>query len=324
MASILLKKICFDNLEPAAETMHIGFGVNNSYVRPMATAIASIRENLFHKRGLVVHVSTDGIDDGKLKRLKKMSEMLGIRINIYIIDTKDFDAMPKSLALPAANYFRLALPEVIDEEVDKLFYFDADVVALRSVNELFELEFEQDEIVMAVSELKDVEAKSSRELGLEDHVYFNAGVLIINMKLWHKEGIYQKVLKILRENTVIKDNFIENALNIALAGRVKYLAEKYNYINGAGINLESVVIMHYIGNPKPWKFYFPISEACNEFNKYAYSVCEKSTPWAAVPLDDPSNYEEMAECAKCLRKMKMYSSSLKWKWRAIKDKMNKK
>ena len=324
MSDILLKKICFDNMRQTAKQVNIGFGIDDNYVRPMATAIASVRANLAAETGLAVHIITDGIGEENLAKLKLLAQQLSIKINIYVIDVKEFKKLPMQIVWTHAIYFRLVLPMLIDKHIDKLYYLDADIVALKSLDEFFDLNFDNDEIVMAVPDVDFVAEKRIEELELKNHIYFNSGVLGINLPEWNKFNVLEKVIKAINTAPERFKYYDQDALNLVLTGRIKYLDRKYNYMHNSLPDKEKTVILHYAANPKPWKFYFALSRACNDFNKEYYAFYEKNTPWAAEPLDKPLNYKEMEACAKCLMKNGQYFDGLKWKWRYLRARSKQK
>ena len=64
----------------------------------------------------------------------------------------------------------------------------------------------------------------------------------------------------------------QDALNLILSNRVKYIDEKYNFlnyiyrdINKNHINFSNIILLHFAIHPKPWNIAWYLSPNCNKF-----------------------------------------------------------
>ncbi|WP_330359252.1 glycosyltransferase family 8 protein, partial [Basilea psittacipulmonis] len=103
-----------------------------------------------------------------------------------------------------------------------------------------------------------------------DHIYFNAGVLLINLKKWQEINVFNQAILILKEkkdllrfqdqdllNIIFKDSLyvINPRFNFmfALFKRLKQLnAKEIDALNTHEEVKNPIVIYHYCGKRKPW------------------------------------------------------------------------
>lgn len=289
---------------------HIAYGIDNNYARCMATSIASFCINN-PDRNFVFHIVTDELSLDIKEKIKQLAEIYAINIYIYEINNNFLLRLPTQVHLPIATYFRFILPLILDD-INKIYYIDADIICLQNADELFDLNLENNNIIAAVPDLPWMNRKRNKALNLNNHIYFNAGMLVINIEKWNEYNVFEKVFKVI-QNEPKKFRYLDqDALNLILTGQIKYLDIKFNCIDINNINEKDIILLHFAAHPKPWTIAFPISKICNSFNMNLYSYYEKQTPWENTPLEWPKNYKEIKIYAKALRYNKQYLRSIYW------------
>lgn len=182
------------------------------------------------------------------------------------------------------TYFRMAINEVLPMNISKILYLDTDIIVNKPFTELYDKEFDDDMVAYVCEDYGIRIATKIRKhvfsnLGFEDdYTYFNAGVLLLNMKYIQKYfpfSVFKKFIKEYRDKLIFHD---QDVLNYLFKGRVKYL--DYHIFNcrpfyfekskrREKIILDTSVIIHY--GEKPWNddFY----DMCGDvFWKYANSI----------------------------------------------------
>lgn len=314
------------NIKKEENYINIGYGINNKYAQYMASSIVSFCINnsninfIFHIIGLNLS------NDTKIK-IQKIAEKYLISIIIYDVDSSYMEKLPTKEHLPLPTYFRFILPKVLSK-VDKLFYIDSDILCLKKANELFEIDL-KDNIIAAVPDVKYMNDKCNSYLNLNNHIYFNAGMLVINVKKWNENKISELAMKSLIEQPETFKHLDQDVLNLLLTGKVKYLSAKYNcFVNYSNvkkdINMkeEEILLLHFVGYPKPWSIAWPISNFYNKFNANLYNYYENKTPWKNSALELPKNYIEMKAYVKGLLNSGQYIKAIKWGLKAIAHRMN--
>lgn len=298
-------------------SVHIGYGVDNSYARCAGTSIVSFCINNKYEIGGVrfsFHIVTTEMTKENLERFSLLAKTYHINIYIYILEVSYFNGLPTSNYFPTAIYFRLILPLIV-ENIDVIIYVDADIVCLNSILELinkFSLLLSKSNLCLVVPDVKNIRQKRIKALSLKNHIYFNSGFLVINIKIWKSMDIVKECLKILNKNRKIFTHPDQDALNILSVNKVEYLSPIYNCIDIHSVNKQDIVLLHFAANPKPWSICWDISPNCNDFNRDVYQYYEKKTPWANELPQKPRNYKEMEFYAKCLRRHKRYKESFSW------------
>lgn len=296
-----------------AETLHVAFGVDADYFRGMGVLIASMVKN---NPGLhfVFHIFAFAISEDNDHRIKRLEELPGVTIRTYILSVdslKAFEKFPCFSSNPLGMFIRLMIPKKL-QGIKKVLYLDADILCLGSLRELSSIDIE-DCIAAVVHDEAETTAKTQiRTLGLRHGKYFNSGVMYINVENWIASDVQNTALTLLSKRRFTFAD--QDALNIALDGRVKYIDEKWNSryhlvarLSAAETSLpagEKPVFMHFTGPAKPWHDWC-LHEAKNIFLDY-----QALSPWSDVPLDQP----------KTARELKLYSRFLlrqRYRWKGI-------
>lgn len=297
--------------------IHIGYGIDNNYARCCASSIASFCLNNPTKN-FNFHIMAKDLSTTNKKQFEQLAQLYSINIYIYEINIDTLAKLPTQTHLPIATYFRFILPLILDN-VDKLFYIDADIICLQNADDLFSINL-KDNIIGAVPDLPWMNTKRNKALNLQNHIYFNAGMLIINIAKWNNFNTFAKVLQAI-QNEPQKFRYLDqDALNLILTNHIQYLDTKFNCIDINSTEQKNIILLHFAAHPKPWNIAFSISKICNEFNKNLYQYYENKTPWKNLPLELPKNYKEIKIYAKALKYNKQYLQSLYW---SIKYLLNK-
>lgn len=289
-------------------SIHIGYGIDNNYARCCASSIASFCLNNPTKN-FNFHIMAKDLSTTNKKQFEKLAQLYSVNICIYEINIDTLAKLPTQTHLPIATYFRFILPLILNN-VDKLFYIDADIICLQNADDLFNINL-NDNIIGAVPDLPWMNTKRNKALNLQNHIYFNAGMLIINIAKWSNFNTFTKVLQAI-QNEPQKFRYLDqDALNLILTKHIQYLDTKFNCIDINSIDKKNIILLHFAAHPKPWNIAFPISKVCNKFNKNLYQYYENKTPWKNLPLELPKNYKEIKIYAKALKYNKQYLKAVK-------------
>lgn len=246
---------------------HIAFGISKTFTYPVGVLITSILENNKDMK-INFHIFVDDkIEDKELNRFKELVEFYDTDIIIYEIDNSEFLNLDDR-EFTIATYYRFAIPYQLKDLTDKYLYIDADMIAIRDLKDYLNINIENK--IAAVVDDFTLDKVGNPILLAEDKKYFNAGMMYINLNLWMKEQVSEKSVSILREVNLdpkqkIKYGyefrcFDQDALNIVLKNKVKYIEPKYNFLANISLkhnkNLQNVpmdtIFIHYHGFNKPW------------------------------------------------------------------------
>ncbi len=291
------------------QAFHVGYGIDDNYARCLGASIASFCTNNKGTR-LCFHVLTAGLKRKTLDNLRQLAQSMHTCIIISCIDTSFLKDLPHFVHLPLATYLRFLFPLLMAEQ-ERLLYLDADIICLNSADELFNLDLKGN-VIAAVPDLPWMDKKRRQILGLQKGPYFNAGMLLIDTAKWNERQLLDEVISLLEKDPQKYRYLDQDALNVLLEGKICYLDTIYNCIDLSSVNKGEIVFLHFAAHPKPWHVAWPISAACNRFNKNLYKVYEDLTPWCGAPTQLPANYKEMKIYATALRHSGQRAAAFKW------------
>ena len=299
--------------------IHIGYGIDDNFSRCAGTSIVSICKNNTNKN-FHFHIIGLNISNNNKLKFKQLAQQEHINISIYEVNSSFFDKLPTKTHLPIPTYFRFLLP-IILKSIPKIYYIDSDVICLQSLSSFFNIDLDNN-IIGAVADDKWINDLQNKNLNLQNHIYFNAGILIIDPLKWNTKHITEKLINILT-STPEKFTFLDqDALNLILSKNVKYINSKYNYHNNRSINSKNdICLLHFVHIPKPWHLSWYFCDNINTYNKYLYRNFENLTPWKNLSFVLPTTYKEMRYHSMYLRKNKYYFKSIYWQIKYIINKI---
>lgn len=243
---------------------HITCSTDDNYLQHCMAMLCSVFENNSHT--IFVHLLHHGLSQEAQKKLIDLSTKYHNKILFYNVDVSDFSQVEiKHTDLSIATFFRLLLPSVLDESIDKILYLDCDVIVLKDITELFSLELDG----YGVAAVKDATPGNNRHrniMGLElDDRAFCAGVLMINLDYWRKNNSQKHLLSYANEKAkelVMED---QDVLNHEFRRHWFMLPYKYGKAPMAIVPLDKnqkwkdiyeyvfdPSIIHYATHVKPW------------------------------------------------------------------------
>lgn len=262
----------------------IVFASDDNYAQHIAVVIASIMAKT--KERVCFYVINDNISKDKIEKLKNTADTFKTQIEFITVSEDKFVNVYLSGHVSKAAYFRLALADILPNDIEKVIYLDVDLLVFDDINKLWQIDLENlplaavpDYGIMASGRL----CKQKKQvIGLPvGEKYFNSGVLVVNLKEWRKEDYTKQILEIINNNQFPHHD--QDALNKLFMHKWKELELRWNVIppiyylfnkvlfnkklrNSALKAKSDIAILHYAGSYKPWQF-----KMYNGFNdKYYY------------------------------------------------------
>ena len=309
--------------------LHVAFCVDDRYVPRMGATIASILANNAGAR-FVFHVFVFSISDENRRRVAQLEQRFDVGTMIHVIDPeqfREFHHFIKSSYYSAATFTRLVVPKILAGVGDRVVYLDADILCVGNVDELRTLDL-AGKVVAAVPDAPVTMARRTKALNMRSKLYFNAGMMLVDVAAWMAAGISEKAVEVLssdREDLRFQD---QDALNLALEDMTLFIDNKWNHIYGLVADLErdrrklslqgEAVFIHFAGSVKPWSLWTG-HEATELFRTY-----HAMSPWGDLPLEAaPQNYKEMRMYSRFLFQRREFGNSLAWYWRYLAKKRSR-
>ena len=280
---------------------------DEDYSLPAAVALRSLSMHWTAPAALDVYVIDSGIAPRSRSRMEESIVEDRMRLHWCRIDVEPFLDLPRFPWMKSQIYHRLALGEVVPGGVDRVVWLDMDVLALRCIAALWEIDL-QGQPLGAVQDLAIPWVSSPLGLGEFEGLgldrktpYFNSGVMVIDMPSWRENGMAARLTGYLREHAEHVVFCDQHALNALYAGRWFALDPRWNvnaslagrrYLGTTCLPEEisrgasSPWIVHFAGTFKPWRF--PLADAV--FHRYQTVLREISSE---VP---PAGWVEQIFC----------------------------
>lgn len=282
--------------------MYVIYASNNSYAQFLGISMLSLFDNNQDLEKIVVYILAEKIDAINIDFLYNIAK--DYKRQIEFIDISEFDKrIPFDFSTGGYNSIvlsRLFLGSILPADIKCVLYLDCDTIISNSIRELENISFQRN-LVAAVPELY-MPTEKKVLLGLQkDEIYYNAGVLLINLSLWRTEDVetrFKEYYRSMNGRLLYND---QDIINFCCRGRILTLSYTYNlstnlfyfprfyvkklqpaYDTSSADKysqiLSSPAIIHYMGDERPW-----ISGNCNKY-RMQYEYYMKKSPWKNEPL----------------------------------------
>ena len=208
--------------------MNILFSSDDNYARHMGVAMISILRHNREVEGIHFYVINNQIT---LSNIEKLEGVINDFDNAEI-SFIPFACIEKQLNLnlswpiSLSSYARLFVGEVLPVEVERVLYLDCDVVVNGPLFDLWNTNL-YGKCIGAIQDT--IPSRTKASVGLSSkHPYFNAGVLLIDLKQWREYNIGKKCLNFIDSYSGRVTHHDQGVLNGVLDGQWKRLSLKYN------------------------------------------------------------------------------------------------
>lgn len=284
--------------------MHVVYASDDGFCPHLAVSMFSLLDHN-ENEDVELHILANGICEENRERLEGIAEGFGRDIHFY-----EMDGLAEGLSLRVegldtgkfhiTTLARLLVGSILPEDISRVLYLDADTVVLRSLRKLYETPLRQC-VAAAVAE-PTIYPQVKEEIGLEQNEpYFNAGVLLLNLKCWREEGLEEQAFAYYRKKQGKLAFNDQDVINAVLRDRMAVLPQKNNFFSnyyyfhyetlrqmapwyGSCETADSFaqarshpVIVHFAGDERPW-----IGGSRNPYRR-AYQLYLRATPWADMP-----------------------------------------
>lgn len=239
----------------------IFFAIDDGYIPFLAVAIKSLLENSSKENKYSIRILYTSVSKQNQEKIKKYEAE---NVSIEFVDLSEYietikDKLYTRDYFSATTYFRLFLPELYPE-YDKALYLDSDIVVLDDISKLYNTELGSnlvaaapDDVIQTIEVFRNY---SELVVGVKDYKkYFNAGILLMNLKELREFKFQEKFLYLLGtvKFSVAQD---QDYLNRLCKGRVTLLEKNWNKmpVGGDVKNREDLKLIHYNLAFKPWHF----------------------------------------------------------------------
>lgn len=256
-----------------AETINILCATDENYAPYCGIMLTSLFESNkdYH---FVVYILEDGsVTEENVKKYQRLASKYGNEIVLKTINESMVKGFPmnEQSCITIPTYYRLLVAELLPKELKKVIYLDGDIVVVRDIRSLWDVNLNG----MAIAGVKGPSPSYEEHcisLGyLPSFGYFNSGVLVCNLDYWREHDLMDEFVKFISKHSSDLTMMDQDVLNGVLYSKKYLLPNRYNFMNISFLNCvwkgyteerrkESVeegdkrVIVHYAGGDKPWNY----------------------------------------------------------------------
>lgn len=240
--------------------MHLLFSSDNNYAIQLCVVITSILNNKNKDDRLFFHIIDGGISKKNKDIISNYCKKYDADMEFLNIDSSIFEQYSVYGGLSLATYYRLIASSLFPK-LDKILYLDSDIIVRGSLKEFYDLNIDNYYFVGVEDVLREKNIKRIEIISK----YCNAGVLLLNLKLWRKEKIESKFFEYAdkyKYNEKMMRYNDQDILNVVCQNAISYINPKFNLqvselsmskrMNNIALN-ESDGILHFFSPKKPWK-----------------------------------------------------------------------
>ena len=240
------KKVVLSQLttEKTIDKKAVVLAANYAYVEQVMTTIRSI---CYHNRSIRFYLINSDFPNEWFKQLNKRLERYDSEIINCRVTSEQISRYKTDISYTV--FLRYFISDFVKE--DKALYLDCDLVVTKNLDNLFE------------TDLQDYPLAAVRDYG--GRVYygremFNAGVLLINNRLWKQENMSQRLIDLTNEWHDKVDQADQSILNMLFENRWIEMGFDNNHVVihkqftdyelPAGQDYPGII--HYLSHRKPW------------------------------------------------------------------------
>lgn len=259
--------------------MNIAFSTDDHYAPYLSVSILSILKNNSDSQ-ICFYILDFGISETNKNIIKDIVYTHNQEVSFISINKEDFSNFPMTISyISLATYARLNIAEYIPN-IEKLLYIDVDTLTNGSLKELWDTDISKHALAACKDFFIEIEQPEYKaKIGLKNHCYFNAGVLLINMNKWKELNVLDMSLEWLDSYKEIIEYQDQDILNGIFKDEVKLINTRFNFTSSECGHIKHtkdreirfpVIIYHYIGPNKFWK------EKCSHLKaNLAYSILKE-------------------------------------------------
>lgn len=210
--------------------LNVVYACDDNYAPYACISMCSLLENNRNFEEINIYVVLSKVSQKNRDKLKEQAQRY--QANFIPVDAAEIIQEIQKLKIPEyrgsyATNFRLFFHKYMSEDAEKFFYLDCDTIICDDLKEIYEKDMGENCAFVVQDSLT---CKYKQLLGFQpEEPYFNAGVMLINVKNWKEKKCTERMLEHLRTERAAYCNPDQDLLNIVLKGSVNFVGPEYNF-----------------------------------------------------------------------------------------------
>lgn len=214
--------------------MNVVYASSDLYSELAGISIVSLFENNQNEDAITVYIIDSGIQEDNKNKLYAVARQYGRKV--VLLPGKDIESLAgtrinvngHSTVKSLSTYYRLLLPSIIPETVDRIIYLDCDTIINDSLHELMELDM-RGAFAMGADDCRGKLYRDEIDIP-QDSIYINNGFLLIDLKAWRENNVEREFIDFIHAHAGVVTYDDEGVLNGVLGrrGKTGLLPLRYN------------------------------------------------------------------------------------------------
>lgn len=241
--------------------------LNSGYIKPLCVMLRSLQS--CHKDTFFdIYVLNKSLSEKDFEFLNRNLPIKNYTFHDIKIDDSMLSDAPVTDRYPHEMYYRIFAAKFLPKNVDKILYLDPDLVVLKSLKKLYDIELGDNFFAAASHVNKPLQKINEIRLQMEPKgPYINSGVMLMNIKLLRQKQDYTEVFDYILKNKLLLFLPDQDIISAIYSNKI-LLIDPYIYnmtermlftpssivkeVNSEWVKQHSAIV-HYCGRNKPWK-----------------------------------------------------------------------
>lgn len=205
--------------------MNIVFATSDLYSKPALVTIKTLLMNNVDVDELNIYYVENGVSDENKQLITGLVEEYKRKI-IFIPMPESYLSIEGLMRTNAIVYSYCYFQDILPKSVEKVILLEGDSIVTGNLSEMYSINL--DGYYLGAAD--DLQSKwYKRKLGMkEDSVYFNCGIMVLNLKKWREDNISEKITKMIKKGDSKFFYEVQDELNVLMEGKILVLPPKFN------------------------------------------------------------------------------------------------
>lgn len=244
------------------------FSIDNNFAPHLMVTLFSIFKN--SNSHFNIYIIDNNISTLNKFKIRLLANLNVNNVYFFPVNMSKYSELPNHYKscnyVKKITFARFDIPLLLPKNVHKVLYLDADLIAIKDIKDLYNIDISK---YMAGMIKDSLSKKITKESKFKYNNYYNVGVMLINLDKWRENNVAQKLLDCAIINQKQMAFADQDIINLVLKNKIKTLNLEWNvqYLGSFSENfqdtykkedfakaLNSPGIIHYLGRSKPWYY----------------------------------------------------------------------
>lgn len=205
------------------------FCIDAEFWHPLLITVSSLLSTNPASQFRIFVVSDSAVPEVEMTRLSDLVASCGNATvtSITFSGLTPYAHFPVFGHISLATYLRLFMTDFLPSSVNKVIYLDSDVMVRQDIQELWNVDLGEAYLGAALEPF-DPRQRLPLGFGPEDF-YFNAGVMLINVRRWREDDVLPRFLSFAEQNRALLYSPDQDILNSVFRGQVIDIGIRWNW-----------------------------------------------------------------------------------------------